>query len=159
MNEPCGGFRLLSLSKGSASQKPSAVSAGAAVRVRQIHTKVMEPDLLACDVAIRFAKIRLGGTSQRFQQAKPVGMARGGVTRTMAQRHEHLAGAQRCLRHILTHNRIPAGKSIPRIQTDRGQRVKSDGCRKLSTARDNSGLSVFIRTACGVIVRVGSQGR
>ena len=32
----------------------------AAVRVRQIHAKVMEPDFLARYVAIRFAKIRLG---------------------------------------------------------------------------------------------------
>src|ERR1035437_3027679 len=65
----------------------------AAVRMRQIHAKVMEPDLLARDVAIRLAKIRLG------------------VTRTMAQRHKHLAGSRRCLGHILTHNRIAAGKS------------------------------------------------
>ena len=28
----------------------------------------------------------------------------------MAQWHEHLTGAQRCLRHVLTHNCIPAGK-------------------------------------------------
>ena len=47
----------------------------AAVRMRQIHAEVMEPDLLARDVTVSFAKIRLR------------------VTRTMAQRHKHLAGA------------------------------------------------------------------
>jgi hypothetical protein len=29
----------------------------------------------------------------------------------MAQRHEHLASAQRCLRDVLAHNRVAAGKS------------------------------------------------
>lgn len=51
----------------------------AAVRVRKIHAKIMEANLLACDVTVRFAKIRLG------------------VTRTMVQGHKHLAAAQRGL--------------------------------------------------------------
>jgi hypothetical protein len=48
----------------------------AAIRVRQVHAKIIKPDLLARDIAIRLAKIRLP------------------VTWEMAQRHEHLAGAQ-----------------------------------------------------------------
>ena len=66
----------------------------ATVGVRQIHAKIMEPDLLAADVTIGFAKVRLG------------------MTRTVAQWHEHLAVAQRCLRHVLPYNRIAAGKSL-----------------------------------------------
>ena len=65
-----------------------------AVRVRQVHAKIMEPDLLARDIAVRLAEIRLG------------------VARTMAQRHEHLAGPLHCLRHILAHDRVAAGKSF-----------------------------------------------
>src|ERR1700730_18085976 len=43
-----------------------------AVRVRKIHTKIVEANLLAADVPIRLAEIRLR------------------MTRTMAPRHEHL---------------------------------------------------------------------
>src|SRR3954469_18033364 len=65
----------------------------AAVRMRQVHAKVVEPYLPARDEAIGLAKIRLS------------------VTRAMAQRHEHLARSQRRRRHIFPHNRIAAGKS------------------------------------------------
>jgi hypothetical protein len=60
----------------------------ATIRVRQIHAKVMEAHLLACNVTIGFAKVRLG------------------MPRAMAQRHEHLAAAQRCFGYVLPHNRI-----------------------------------------------------
>ena len=45
----------------------------AAVRLRQIHTKIMEPDLLAANIAIGFAKIDLR------------------LTCNMAERDKHLA--------------------------------------------------------------------
>ena len=47
----------------------------AAVRVRQVHAKIMEPALLARDIRICLAKIRLR------------------VARSIAQWHEHLASA------------------------------------------------------------------
>ena len=62
----------------------------AAIRVRQIHAKIMEPDLLAADVTIGFAKIRLR------------------LTRPVAQRHKHLPRPQHGRCHILAHNRISA---------------------------------------------------
>src|SRR5450759_3104203 len=65
-----------------------------AIRVRQIHAKIMEPDLLTRDIAIRLAKISLR------------------VTRAMAQWHEHLAGAQHRLSPIFAHDRVSAGKSF-----------------------------------------------
>src|ERR1700722_17950186 len=65
----------------------------AAIRMWQIHTEIMQPDLPARDVAVSFAKIRLR------------------VTRTMAQRHEHLVRSRRCFRYILPHDRIAARKS------------------------------------------------
>jgi len=63
-----------------------------AVRVRQIHAKIMEANLLAADVPIRLAKIRLR------------------MTWTMAQRHEHLPRPQHLRRYILTHDRVATGK-------------------------------------------------
>src|ERR1700732_1062788 len=64
----------------------------AAIRVRQVHAKIMEPDLLARDIRIRLAKIRLR------------------VARSMAQWHEHLASAERRPCHVLAYNRVSAGK-------------------------------------------------
>ena len=66
----------------------------AAVRVRQIHAKVMKADLLARDIGVRLAKIRLR------------------MPRAMAQGNEHLARAQHGPRHILPHDRVAAGKSF-----------------------------------------------
>ena len=66
----------------------------AAVRVRQIHAKVMEPHLLARDIAVRLAKIRLR------------------LTRAMAQGNEHLAGVQQGTRYILPHDRVAAEKPL-----------------------------------------------
>ena len=66
----------------------------ATVRVRQVHTQIMKPDLLARDIAIRLAKIRLR------------------VARTMAQRHEHLTRPLRCLRHILAHDGVAAREAF-----------------------------------------------
>ena len=66
----------------------------AAVRVRQVQAKIVEADLLARDIAVRLAEIRLG------------------VAGTMAQRHEHLAGALHRLGDILAHDRVSAGESF-----------------------------------------------
>src|ERR1019366_10456909 len=66
----------------------------AAIRVRQIHAKRMEAALLAADVPVRLAKIRLP------------------ITWTMAQRHEHLPRPQHRRRHILTHDRVAAAKAL-----------------------------------------------
>jgi hypothetical protein len=67
-----------------------------AVGVGQIHAEVIEPHVLAGDVTIGLAKIRLR------------------LTRAMAQRHEHLAGAQRRLRHVLANDRVAARKAFLR---------------------------------------------
>src|SRR5208337_2750887 len=56
--------------------------------------QIMEANLLARDVAIGLAKIRLG------------------LPRTMAQRHKHLARSQCRLRNILAHYRIAAGEAL-----------------------------------------------
>jgi hypothetical protein len=53
----------------------------------------MEANLLAADVPIRLAKIRLR------------------MTWTMAQRHEHLPRPQHLRRSILTHDRVAAAKA------------------------------------------------
>jgi hypothetical protein len=47
---------------------------------------------------------------RRHVRLHPLG-DRGGMARAMAQWHEHLTGPPPCLRHVLTHNRIPARKS------------------------------------------------
>ena len=65
-----------------------------AVRVRQIHAKIMEANLLAVDVPIRLAKIRLR------------------MTWTMAQWHEHLPRPQHLRRYILTHDRVATAKAL-----------------------------------------------
>ena len=65
-----------------------------AVRVWQVHAKIMEPDFLARDIAVRLTEISLG------------------VAGTMAQRHEHLAGALHRLGDILAHDRVSAGESF-----------------------------------------------
>src|SRR6202022_4418419 len=65
-----------------------------AVRVRQIHAKIMEANLLAADVPIRLAKIRLR------------------MTWTMAQWHEHLPRPQHLRRYILTHDRVATAKAL-----------------------------------------------
>ena len=54
----------------------------------------MEPHLLARDIAIRLAKVRLR------------------VTGAMAQRHEHLTRPLRCLRHILAHDGVTAREAF-----------------------------------------------
>src|SRR6201988_2662493 len=54
----------------------------------------MEANLLAPDVPIRFAKIRLC------------------MARTMAQRNKHLLPSQPRLREILAHDRVAAGKAL-----------------------------------------------
>src|ERR1700731_1763769 len=65
-----------------------------AIRVRQIHAKIMKAPLLATDVPVRFAEICLR------------------MTRTMAQWHEHLPRPQHRRRHILTHDRVAAGEPL-----------------------------------------------
>ena len=65
-----------------------------AIRVRQIHAKIMEPNLLATNVPVRLAKIRLR------------------VARAMAQWHEHLPPPKHRLRHIPAHDRVATNKLL-----------------------------------------------
>ena len=65
-----------------------------AIRVRQIHAKIMEADLLAANVPVRFAEIRLS------------------LAWTMAQWHEHLPRPKHRLRQILTHDRVAADERL-----------------------------------------------
>lgn len=64
------------------------------VRVRQVHAQIIEPHLFARNIAIRLTKVCLR------------------VTRTMAQRHEHLTGTLRGLRYVLAHDCITAGEAF-----------------------------------------------
>ncbi len=64
------------------------------VRVEQVHAKVMKADLLAGDVAVRLAKIRLH------------------LSWAMAERNKHLARPQQRPRHILPNDRVAAGKPL-----------------------------------------------
>ena len=65
-----------------------------AIRVRQIHAKIMEPNLLATNIPVRLAKIRLR------------------VAWAMAQWHEHLPPPKHRLCHIPAHDRVATSKPL-----------------------------------------------
>jgi hypothetical protein len=66
----------------------------AAIRVRQIHAKIMEANLLPADVPVRLAKIRLR------------------MAWTMAQWNKHLPCPQSRRCHMLAHDRVATGKPL-----------------------------------------------